>query len=396
MKIAFLAFSFVPNIGGAQIFTYNLMSRLAARGHAVHLYIPRYWSKRYRALEPRSAFKVFSLCVKDHQLMRFCPVLVSGLLVLRQLAHRYDVWQVVGSYPAGYAARYLSRMVPVVLRAHGQDIQKNEKLMYGDRLNDDCEQKIKLTLKSMNKLVALTPSVMDDYSCLGVENEKIVQIPNGIDLGRFRKKVDRSRIRHDFGIGDDCIFILTVGRYHLKKGYEYIPEAARYLCDKGYSFKWLIVGKHADTIAPLISQQCVEDVVLCIDKMGFKKFDPGSSLNVPSDVLVDLYKAADIFVMPSLLETFGMVLIEAMAAGASVVTTDAPGCRDVVQHERTGMVGKAADSISLAKNIERIICAPALRKELIDAGYKAAESYDWSHVADEYEKLYTQVMSGYR
>ena len=72
---------------------------------------------------------------------------------------------------------------------------------------------------------------------------------------------------------------------------------------------------------------------------------------LPATALVALYQAADVFVFPSLIETFGIVIVEAMAAGLPIIVSDAPGCRDVVRHGEDGMMVPARDADALAMSI---------------------------------------------
>lgn len=387
MKIAFLAFNFLPNIGGAQIFTYNVAKRLAERGHELCLYVPRTLYRRFKELEISCPFKVRSIFCMENEIFSISPGLLSGMIKLKQLVGRYDVWQVVGAYPAGYCAMGL-RGVPVVLRTHGTDIQKDEKLNYGDRLNPEKERLIKTTLNGAEKLVALTSSVVECYRELGVPEDKIVEIPNGISVSRFRQETDRAGTRRLAGVGPDEKFILTVGRYHVKKGYELIPDAAEKLSQKGIKFKWLIVGSGTDVLKELVEKKDMSDRIILKEEVGFGHDLGANNFDAPSEYLLKIYKAADIFVLPSYIETFGMVLIEAMAAGLPVVTTDAPGCRDVVKGGENGLAVNCGDAKGIAEAVENLISDGDLAAGLLARAEKLIGRYDWECVTDEYEKLY--------
>jgi glycosyltransferase involved in cell wall biosynthesis len=340
------------------------------------------------------SFSVRPLLFCEERLAVRRPEVLSAMLRMYQYTGRYDVWQIIGAYPAGYIAQSLSRHVPTVLRSHGQDIQKDESLGYGDRLNPDTERKISRTLQKMHRLVAITPTVRDCFLELGVCSDHIGVIPNGVDLERFQAVQREPAARRAFSVADDEVFILTVGRYHKKKGYEYIPEAVRLLTGRGYNVRWIIIGKGTGVLRPLIRDKELDGRVLLHEHIGVEKTDASHSVSrIPSDGLVRAYRAADIFVLPSLLETFGMVLIEAMAAGVPVVTTDAPGCRDVVRHEKTGLVTPPADSVSLARCIERYITDPAFRDAIIrNAQSSVRRQYEWSRVVESYEQLYEALI----
>jgi glycosyltransferase involved in cell wall biosynthesis len=85
-------------------------------------------------------------------------------------------------------------------------------------------------------------------------------------------------------------------------------------------------------------------------------------------------------------------LIEAMAAGVPVVTTDSPGCRDVVSHEYNGLLATPGDPMSLADNIEKLAKNCNLRKELCTNALMDVGKYDYSLIANQYSDLYSQLI----
>jgi glycosyltransferase involved in cell wall biosynthesis len=95
---------------------------------------------------------------------------------------------------------------------------------------------------------------------------------------------------------------------------------------------------------------------------------------------------ADILILPSQAEGFGLVLIEAMAAGVPVIASDAPGIRDVVSHDTTGLLYPTGDTQALANAIQRLTQDPQLRARLTTAARAKVEStYAWNRVLPMYE-----------
>jgi glycosyltransferase involved in cell wall biosynthesis len=95
-----------------------------------------------------------------------------------------------------------------------------------------------------------------------------------------------------------------------------------------------------------------------------------------------------LLVLPSLAEGFGLVLIEAMAAGVPVIATDVPGIRDVVQHETTGLLVAASDANALAAAIRRLVEDPQLRAKLIrNASELVRTKFNWETVLPQYDQL---------
>ena len=393
LRIGSLIFGSLKSMGGYQIFTYNLLTRLAQRGHQVDLYIPQEEYSQDREVYCSMMFDVRPLFFKTYSLFRFVPVLLKAYLRYKNQKNKYQVWQIVGAHPAGNLACALSSRVPIVLRTHGDDVQKDQDLNYGQRLNSSLEAKIRRTVHGMDRLVALTESVSVCYRELGVGDGKIVEIPNGVDVARFSKNSNRDTVRSEWGLPLDRPLILTVGRYHEKKDFATIPRIARKLKKEGVIFHWLIVGRDTDKLNRLIDTEAVTDCVHTAGEIG-PSDSPSrtSSFEVPSTRLISLYRCADLFVFPSRMETFGRVIIEAMAAGLPVVTTDAPGCRDVVRHGHTGLLVQPGSIDEFVKQIRRLLRDSVLRQYLVGNGFQHAKLHDWEQVVDQYEDLYRSLI----
>ena len=394
LKIGSMIFTSLAGAGGYPIFTYQLLTRLAQRGHQVDLYITHREYRKRRGFYRKMPFSVRPLPFRTHNLLRFAPFALRAYLAYQNAVRRYDVWQIVGSYPAGYVASSLSGRVPLVLRTHGEDIQKDAALNYGLRLDARIERIIKGTVHKMDRLVALSESIAECYRELGVTDGKIVEIPNGVDVERFKGGLDgKVKTRQKWGLPMDRPLVLTVGRNHPKKGYAIIPEVARILKANGASFLWLVVGDNTDQLDPLIERSGVAEVVRTQGEIGVADSDDHThQLRIPSDGIVGLYQCADIFAFPTLLEGFPRVLIEAMAAGLPMVTTDAPGCKEVVSHEDTGLVAQSGNVEEFASHLYRLLQDGGLRERLKDNANRHVRRYDWEVVTRSYEELYRSLL----
>lgn len=393
MNIGCLILGSLFKIGGYQVFAYNLMKQLISNGHRIQLVLAQKEFDANRDLYRRSGFSIATLKFASDRLINYLPILPRTEIKLLQNRENFDVWQIVGAYPAGYIARGLGREVPLVLRTHGEDVQVSDMLGYGLRRNTVLNDRIIDTLLKMDKVIALTKSMADDYLNMGILPHKIEVIPNGVSVDSFsgfgRQK--KSRLLPDDVIGKPLL--LTVGRYHLKKGYEYIPDIAAHLVARGLDFRWLIVGKDVNKIDEAIRHHNLESYVITLDEIGVDTGGIGT-FSMPNEELVEVYMSGDVFVFPSLLEGFPRVVIEAMAAGLPVVTTDAEGCKDVVEHGHTGLISPAADSELMAKNIEILLCNKSMRKTLSDSAKESAKRYEWSKITNRYEDVYRSVLEG--
>lgn len=388
MKIAIIAFSSLPSsVGGSQIFTFNLIKKLISKNNQVDLYLPRKYAKEFRNSKTlvHKNLRIKSILFRENFFALYLPVVLRLIIYFHHVLNHYHLWQAIGSYPAGYIIDHLGKIVPIFLRSHGDDIQKSHELNYGLRLDPYFEKKIKKTLKKFTYLIALTESVKQEYLELGAKKETIVIIPNGVDNKRFNLEINKKKFDKN-----KKIQILTTGRYHKKKGYEYIIPIAKKLLKKGYDFEWEIIGRNTCKLNSLVNKNKLQNFIKLKESIAFKSEEKNRS-SYPTIELIKHYKKADFFVFPSLLETFGMVIIEAMASGVPVITSDCPGCRDIVKNNKDGLISKMKNPVSFANNIEKLILDKNLRRKIIRNGLITSSNHDWSIIVKKYLSLYKGI-----
>ena len=200
-------------------------------------------------------------------------------------------------------------------------------------------------------------------------------IPNGVDVSFYAGARPFPEFR------DGKINILFVGRVESRKGAMYLlrayaklkqrfPETRLIFCSAGPQIGQMRRFVHANQLRDVFFAGRVSD----IDKARF-------------------YKTADIFCAPSTgQESFGIVLLEAMAAGLPVVASDIHGYKRVVQRNVTGLLVEPRDPDAIASALERLICEPDLRRRLAEAGARRAPEFDWSHVAAQLVDVYEEVI----
>ena len=392
MKIAILTSSFLPSVGGAEVFAHNVSRQLAASGNAVHVYVP---TEYFRLLDPRFRVRLKALPKSFFGAVRRLPLLgmlrARRYLLSRQRQESYDVWLAVRTFPTGYAAMCLIPKVPLVVRASGEDIQKSSELEYGFRLNRANEARIRRAVRSCDRVVAMTETARREFLDLGVPDGAIASIPNGVDVERFTPDRDVSEIRTALSWPNDRPVILTTGRNHPKKGFNLIPPIADRLRKQGLRFMWYVVGQGVETLDVEIGRRRLEDCVSTLGQVGVDA-SPGSDGRFPADELVAMYQTADVYAFPSLLENFPMVIPEAMASRTAVVSTDAPGCRDLIVHNETGLQAGAGDPDDFARQLSRVLTDERLRAGLSRQARQTVEAWSWPNVARQYEQLFESVI----
>lgn len=397
LKIAITTSMFFPNVGGAEVFLHNLALSLQRRGHTP-VVIASF--SQWRAMWKRRdslPYPILPHLPKQNALTRKSDVFLSvqdTYFALLQRRYDFDVWQSVGTFPVGVGVSHYTAAagIPHVIRTTGSDIQKVPELDYGVRLDPEIEAVMNQHAAKCDRMVALTESVVPDCESVGVHRSDIDVIPCAVDLDRFDAiEVDEAAIRAAHDIPSDEFVFITVGRNHQKKGFPYLIDAAATLETRVDSpFHVVFVGSG---MAPLRERAAEKNVESSVTFAGEISPDvSGGTYELPPTGVIELYKAADACVFPSLLETFGNVNIEAMAAGLSLISTDAAGSRDIVDHEQTGLVATAGDADSLATQMERMLTDSQLRAELRQAARTKVEgNYRWETVVEQYEDLYFEL-----
>jgi len=272
------------------------------------------------------------------------------------------------------------------LRCSGDDIQINKEIGYGVRRNPKINRIITENYKKYSEVVAITDTVRQEYLKLKVSSERIKLIPNGVDIDRLQG-ISKQDIRKKHCIPPDSTLILSVGRNHPKKGYALIPNILNMVLNQGIDAYWIIIGRRSSEMKEEIKSLSLSDRIILIEEIEIT----GSSYDLPPDELIHYYHGADLFAMTSLLETFGIVLIEAVASGLPVVCFNAPGIRDVMTSD-CGIICPMNDIKAFADAIFSLV----KREEsqvLIERRNSYAERFSWDIISDQYLKLYSYVLN---
>ncbi|MGY1636656.1 glycosyltransferase family 4 protein [Geodermatophilus sp. SYSU D00742] len=199
-----------------------------------------------------------------------------------------------------------------------------------------------------------------------------------VDTTRFRPLETTSARPEDGGDGD--LRILTVGRLVPEKGAPVLVEAVARLRAAGIRARLTVVG--AGPLAAQLAEQVRADGLTdAVDLVG-----PVGQQHLP-----DLYRAADVFCLPSFAEGLPVVLMEAMASGRPVVTTAIAGIPELVVHGRTGLVVPPGRADLIAEALAELAADPALRRRLGEAGRAAVLE---AHRPDDNARLLTRLWEG--
>jgi phosphatidylinositol alpha-mannosyltransferase len=202
-------------------------------------------------------------------------------------------------------------------------------------------------------------------------------IPNGIDIERYSDSVEPFH-----WASDGRPRILFVGRFNeARKGFKYLLRALPLVQQQFPDARLVVVGPGDRT---KFDDQINRHLIRGVDFIG----------EVSSDVLPRYYASCDVFSAPSIHgESFGLVLLEAMATGKPVVASRIPGYASVVTDHLDGLLVEPKDAMSLALAIVRLLSDSGLRASLSADGRRTAETYAWPRVAARVLEVYQQCLS---
>jgi phosphatidylinositol alpha-mannosyltransferase len=203
-------------------------------------------------------------------------------------------------------------------------------------------------------------------------------IPNGIDFRRFNQPYPPLE-----RFTDDRPTVLFVGRLEKRKGLRYLLRAWPLVLDRVPDARLVVVGRGR----PL------EGYRRFAARQGWSEDDVVFAGYVSAEDLPRYYQWCDVFCAPNTgQESFGIVLLEAMAAGAPIVASDIPGYRDVITHGEQGLLVERQNSEALADAMLRLLADPQLRARMRQAGQRTARGYDWPRVAAQVLEYYDEVL----
>jgi glycosyltransferase involved in cell wall biosynthesis len=232
-----------------------------------------------------------------------------------------------------------------------------------------------ISIRMNKKVIAISESVKNSLTKYEfIPQHKIFVLPNCIDYQAFHKASNRQFVRKS-----NELVIGTVGRLEKVKGISYLLLAMKIILTKFPHTRLEIVGdgSQAGELVEITKNLGISNSV-----KFFGKF---------TDV-IPFYNKMDIFILPSILEGFGIVLLEAMAAGIPVVASDVDGIREVVIQGESGILIPPKNPDAIASAIIQLIENPQLVKSLVENGLKRARLFDVQDHIMKLESLYSNLL----
>ena len=277
------------------------------------------------------------------------------------------------AYPDGLAAVHYGRLlgVPAVITVHGHDIRD----LGG--VESPWRKLVVEALEQAALVLANGPDLYERMRHLGIPAHKMEIIPNGVDCQVFDSDFKRQP-------GERGWRLLYVGRFTQKKGVGVLLQAMAILRRKRDDVRLTLIGGGEKTGTEAAFRRQAEELGLqdCVEFLD----------ELPWSQIPQFMTAADVFVLPSLYESFGLVLVEAMACGLPLVATRCGGPNTIVE-EGTGLLVKVDDAEDLAQGVEEVLeTYPHYDRRAIRR--RAQEQYDYRQVAARIYRVYEAALKG--
>ena len=377
MRVVQLTQRFPPAIGGVESHVYHLAMGLAKADVPTEVFttdlqrdtpFQRLNGDSLSLPFPVRRFRVTRLADVPHGLGIVAPSMaLAALQATPDVFHAHSY----GYFPtfAGRFAEFM-RGIPLVVTPHSDPGGATTSKRLFDRVVPP------LTIRRASRVIALTSVEAENLVRLGVPSDRIRIIPNGVDLKEFAGLPPRRP-------NGDTTELLFVGRcYPRQKGLEYLVKALPFLRSRE-SIRLTIVGEDWGGVAMLQSLARALGVERQIAFRGA----------LPRDEVIQAYASADIFVLPSLFEPFGIVLLEAMAAGLPVVASAVGGIVDVVADGKTGLLVPPGKPMALAAGLEQLISDSSLRARMAEEARRRVSGYSWDLIVPRIVEVYREAIA---
>lgn len=377
--------------GGMSVYVREVARRLARRGHAVDIFTRIQHEKSSKVLQAFPRVRVVHVGAGPRT-----PLLQGGLhRHLAEFFHNLERFRKEEGidYDLVHSHYYLSGQigrwaqidwgVPHLFMFHTLGALKNRVL--GPEKESDSRIALEESIaRECSMIVAATEREKRQLEeIFGLPPHKIAVVPCGVDLETF-KPLDRLQARARLGFEPARPLVLYVGRFDPVKGVDRLLMAAHQL-RKQVDFQLVLVGGGGGGAAEdrklqsLCRQLALNDTVL----FAGRKFH---------HELPAYYSAADVLVLPSHYETFGLVLLEALACGTPVVAAQVGAVQDMVQNGVNGWMVPDNSPESLAWGVQRVLNPEGFAQASAGRIRSTVEHYDWDLVVASIERKYTALI----
>ena len=392
LSVMMFSWEFPPRvIGGISPHVYFLSKSLAKKGMNVYVVtcdfpgapphetidgVEVYRIDSYKTPSPDFATWVYLM---NMNMQKEAAAIVAKLPDKIDVFHAHD-WLVA---TAGIGLKHVFRK-PLLVTMHSTEIGRRDGIHTAtERMIGETEAW--LTYEAWKVICCSQYMVSHVKWAFGLPDDKLVMVPNGVNTQVYEnvQGQDCRTFRGKFALPEEKL-VLFVGRLVYEKGAHVLINAIPKII-AGINAKFVIVGSGymRDQLLNIVKSMGLEHKVLFA---GF----------VDDETLLRLQSCADVSVVPSLFEPFGIVALEAMAAKSAVVVSDTGGLAEIVDHDVTGVKVYPNNPESLAWGVTKVLTNKTYRNMLRQNAYKEIrEKYDWEQIAEQTSQIYESVLGEY-
>lgn len=273
---------------------------------------------------------------------------------------------------SGRLAAIISRTPHIIKTLHNMGIWKSDRQLYVDRLLNFFTDKVICVSDYQRECVEIQEKI---------PKYKLVTVKNGVDLISFPKPVNRDKYLATMGLDPNKLVVGTVGRLIPEKGQIYLLESIPKILEKHPNTQFIIAGDGPlrETLTTFVKDMPFRDNIYFAGLRG----------DIPS-----LLSALDVFVFPSILEAFGIAVIEAMAAKCVVACSAIPQLKEIVTDGLNGLLFEPKDAPSLAGTVNLLLSDRNLRNSLTENAFEMVRGkLTEKHMIETLQQIYVEVIN---
>ena len=361
---------------GAGRMAYNLCKELARRGINIHVFVP---SSRNLIETSRNLSVHFY-----KSLLRIGIMNISHRLIFDPLHYSVDIVHIHNDTPISVLAGLIykkRKKRPLVVTWHGDWIENYGNLIRKIGVFISNKSLANWVLSEADVIITPSRYYIKESRFLRRYEEKIIEIPNGINLKDFIIPYSKEECRKMVEISSGRVVLFLGALYPLKGPHillKAIPE---------------IVKEYRDVFFVFVGGGKVEEYRKLAEQLGVIKYVKFTGY-VEEKLKLLYYKSADIFVLPSIetFENFPLVLLEASAFGLPMIVSDLSTFNCIIRNGYNGLFTKRGNEKSLADAIIYLLENETVRKRMSKRSKKMAKNYTWDKIAEKYERIYENIL----
>ncbi len=370
MKILEISSAPVSFNGGTEKVVLELSKDLSKKHEVTILQTTLYEQDKKSGVEKNGNLKIIT-CKNDYFAKGFGYSL-EFKNVLKKIYKNFDLIHIHGHgrFTSTYALRFLKYKKPIIYTAHGFfHTSASGKIK---KIYNFIFSKIK---NGVSIFIALTPLEEKEYVRLGIKKEKVVILPNWVNLREFKATKKKKYFSNSYPV------LFCVGRIHESKGMQFVLEAI-----KNLKVNFLIAGRdvgYLKTLKQIVKSQKIEKRVKFLGEIsdGEKR---------------KAYSSSDFFVLFSEWEGFGIVVLEALAYGLPTIVSNKGALPYLIQNKKNGIIAKFPNVNDLREKINLLLKDKKLNKILYKNSKEFIKKFDSKIIIKEYEKLYGKAIHDFK